>query len=327
MSYFPIAGYLPRGLLAFSGIFFVTFVKECNMCRTLKQVVGDLQNQWTNTPIISHYQILSISIVNQWISVKAIETCPKEKCHPHRPHLCSANARNHLPCSLSVRPGTVLLLNVKAAPVHLMRKSMEIWSIDQLFLHLIGHLIRICWECYDIMSWKQLVNCRAKKRRPLHHPHHLRHPRTFLNLGGSRSSLAETLEMPSDALLFAKPSIIDRCSANKKNESLEWVPWRQNDQSIGLINWTHSHLLLVGSRKPAVVPRGTRFPWLSMWMFVACATVWHTTQPAWPLANFGDLKTCWGNEDEDSVKYATSHGVQHSPTIDYFVLEATVLKK
>lgn len=154
MSYFPIAGYLPRGLLAFSGIFFVTFVKECNMCRTLKQVMGDLQNQWTNTPIISHYQILSISIVNQWISVKAIETCPKEKCHPHRPHLCSANARNHLPCSLSVRPGTVLLLNVKAAPVHLMRKSMEIWSIDQLFLHLIGHLIRICWECYDIMSWK-----------------------------------------------------------------------------------------------------------------------------------------------------------------------------
>ena len=158
--------------------------------------------------------------------MKAIETFPKEKCHPH---LCSANARNHLPCSLSVRPGTVLLLNVKAAPVHLMRKSMEIWSIDQLFLHLIGHLLRICWECYDIMSWKQLVNCRAKKKKgPLHHPHHLRHPRTFLNLGGSRSSLAETLEMPSDALLFAKPSIIDRCR----------VPWRQNDQSIGL-NWTN----------------------------------------------------------------------------------------
>lgn len=56
-----------------------------------------------------------------------------------------------------------------------------------------------------------------------------------------------------------------------------------------------------------------------MWI-VACATVWHTTQPAWPLASFGDLKTCWGNEDEDSVKYATSHGVQHSPTIDYFIL-------
>lgn len=77
-------------------------------------------------------------------------------------------------------------------------------------------LLRMLWYHELKATWKQLVNCRAKKRRPLHHPHHLRHPRTFLNLGGSRSSLAETLEMPSDALLFAKPSIIDRCSANKK---------------------------------------------------------------------------------------------------------------